>query len=143
MHAVEEPPRRSNTLEQLDEPLTLGGVERSHELLLLIHRHVPELLQQFVPSSRQVQLVGAPVGGVATALHQAALLEVVYEGHDGAAVQHERSAQCLLRLAFLDDDVAEHAEVPRVKAPRGKALGEAPMLVGAQLGQQERSPLAR
>jgi hypothetical protein len=39
--------------------------------------------------------------------------------------------------------VAEHAEVPRVKAERGKALREAPMLVSAQLRQQERSALAR
>jgi len=143
VHTTEEALRRSDTLEHLDEPSTLGGVQRRQQSLLLVHRHVPELLKQFVASSGQVQLVGAPVGGVAAALQEAALLEVVDEGHDGAAVEHERPAQCLLRLAFLRDDVAEHAEVPRVKAERGKALREAPMLVSAQLRQQERSALAR
>jgi hypothetical protein len=39
--------------------------------------------------------------------------------------------------------VAEHPEVARVKVERGEALGEAPMCVGAELGEQETGTAAQ
>jgi hypothetical protein len=65
------------------------------------------------------------------------MLEVVDERDHGAAVDPERGAESLLGLALSCSEVAEHAEVPRVKAEAREALGEAPMRVGAELDQEE------
>ena len=65
------------------------------------------------------------------------MLEVVNECDHGAAVDPQRSAQCLLGLALGGGEVAEHSEVPGVEVESGEALGEAPMRVGAQLNEQE------
>jgi hypothetical protein len=71
------------------------------------------------------------------------MLEVVDERHHGAAVDSERDAEGLLGLALGGGEVAEHAEVSRVKAEAGEALGEAPMRVGAELRQQEAGTAAQ
>ena len=81
--------------------------------------------------------VGAPVVGVAAAFGERAVLEVVDKCDRGAAVDPERSAQCLLGLALVGGEVAEHPEVSRVEVEWGEALGEAAMPVRAQLHQQE------
>ncbi len=59
------------------------------------------------------------------------MLEVVNECDHGAAVDPQRSAQCLLGLALVCSEVAEHPEVTRVEAEGGEALGKAPMPVRA------------
>ena len=71
------------------------------------------------------------------------MLEVVDERDHGAAVDPQRDAEGLLGLALGGGQVAEHSEVPRVKAEAGEALGEAPMRVGAQLHQQEADTAAQ
>src|SRR4051794_23841604 len=86
---------------------------------------------------RQIQGVGAAIVGVAAPLGEAAALEVVHECDHRAAVDSECLAQCLLGLALGGGKVAEHPEVPRVQVEGSEALGEAPVLVGAQLHQQK------
>ena len=71
------------------------------------------------------------------------MLEVVDERDHGAAVDSQRDAEGLLGLALVHGEVAEHSEVPRVKPATGEALGEAPMLVRAQLHQQEAGTAAQ
>ena len=71
------------------------------------------------------------------------MLEVVNECNDGAAVDPQRIAQCLLGLALVHGELAEHPEVPRVEVEGGEALGEAPMPVRAQLYQQEAGTAAQ
>jgi len=75
--------------------------------------------------------------GVAAPLGQPAPLEVVDERDHRAAMDAEGLAQCLLGLAFRSRKVAEHPEMPRVEVERRQALGEAPVLVGAELHQQK------
>jgi hypothetical protein len=58
-------------------------------------------------------------------------------------VDPQRSAQCLLGLALVSGEVAEHPEVARVEVEEGEALGEAPMPVRAQLHQQEAGTAAQ
>ena len=65
------------------------------------------------------------------------MLEVVDERDHGAAVDPQRDAQRLLGLTLGGGEVAEHPEVPRMEVDSGEALGEAPMRVGAELGEQE------
>ena len=90
-----------------------------------------------------MERVRAPVVGVAASLGEPAMLEVVDERDHGAAVDPQRSAQCLLGLALVCGEVAEHPEVARVEVEWGEALGEAPMPVRAQLDQQEAGPAAQ
>jgi hypothetical protein len=71
------------------------------------------------------------------------MFEVVNKCDHGAAVEPQRSAQCLLGLALVCGEVAEHPEVARVEVEGGEALGEAPMPVGAELHQQEAGTAAQ
>jgi hypothetical protein len=71
------------------------------------------------------------------------MLEVVDECDHGAAVDPERSAQCLLGLALVCSEVAEHPEVAGVEVEGCEAFGETPMPVGAQLRQQEAGTAAQ
>ncbi len=71
------------------------------------------------------------------------MLEVVNECDHGAAVDSQRSAQCLLGLALVCGEVTEHPEVAGVEVEEGEALGEAPMPVRAQLHEQEAGTAAQ
>ena len=102
-----------------------------------------ELGQQLAALGSQVERVRAPVDGVAAPLGEPAMLEVVDECDHGAAVDPQRSAQCLLGLALVCGEVAEHPEVARVEVEGGEALGKAPMPVRAQLHQQEAGTAAQ
>jgi hypothetical protein len=95
------------------------------------------------PWGSQVERVRAPVDGVAAPLGEPAMLEAVDECDHGAAVDPQRATQCLLGLALVFGEVAEHPEVPGVEAERGEALGEAPMPMGTQLHQQEAGTAAQ
>jgi len=71
------------------------------------------------------------------------VLEVVDERDHGAAVDPQPAAQCLLGLAFVNGELAEHPEVSRVEVEGSEALSEAPMPMRAQLHQQEACPAAQ
>ena len=77
------------------------------------------------------------------AARQPAMFEAVDERDHGAAVDPQRAAQCLLGLALVCGEVAEHPEVPGVKVERGEPLGEPPMPMGAQLHQEEAGTAAQ
>ena len=96
-----------------------------------------EVGKQGAPQGRQVERVRAPVEWVASPLGEPTLLEVVDERDHSAAVDPQRSAQCLLGLALGSGEMAEHPEVPGMEVESGEAFGEAPMCVGAQLREQE------
>ena len=100
-------------------------------------RDALELGEELAARRREVERVGAAVGGVAAALGEAALLEVVDERDHRAAVDAERAAQRLLGLALVDREVAEHPEVAGVQVEGGQALGEAPVALRAELHQQK------
>jgi hypothetical protein len=137
MNARRETLWLGKALEQRDELRALWRVEGSQQLGLVLFCDALELGQQLAALGSQVERVRAPVDGVATSLGEPAMLEVVDKGDYGAAVDPQRTAQCLLGLALVDGELAEHPEVPRVEVEVGKALGEAPMPMGAQLHQQE------
>jgi len=86
---------------------------------------------------REVERVRASVDGVAASLGEPSMLEVVDECDHRAAVDSERFAQCLLGLALVCGEMAEHPEMARMQVEGGEALGEAAMPVRAQLYQQE------
>ena len=71
------------------------------------------------------------------------MLEVVDQRDHGASVDPEGGAEGLLGLALGGGEVAEHPEVSRMQIAGGEALGEAPVLVGAQLYQQKAGTLAQ
>jgi hypothetical protein len=58
-------------------------------------------------------------------------------------VDPKRDAEGLLGLALGGGEVAEHSEVPGMEVEGGEALGELPVRVGAQLGQQEAGAAAQ
>ena len=96
-----------------------------------------EVGKHLAPRGSEVERVRAPVARVAAALGEPALLQVVDERDHGAAVDPQRVAERLLGLALGGREVAEHSEMPGVEVESGESFGEAPMRVGAQLGQQE------
>ncbi|CUR56579.1 hypothetical protein NOCA2350072 [metagenome] len=51
----------------------------------------------------------------------------------------QRDAECLLRPALVEGEVAQQSEVAWVKGEGGETLSEPPMPVRPQLGQQESS----
>ena len=113
------------------------------QLGVLLVRGAPELGQQLAARGCQEQRVRAPVVGVAAALGEPALLEVVDQRDHGAAVDPQRDAQGLLGLPLGGGEMAEHSEVPRVQAAAGEPLREATVRVGAQLHEQEAGAAAR
>jgi len=137
MHAGRQPLRLDDALQQRDELQALRRVQGRQQHGLLRVREALELGEQLAARRRQVERVGAPVGGIATALGESPALEVVDERDDGAAVDSQRDAEGLLGLALGGGEVAEHPEMPRVEAAPLEALGEAPVRVGAQLHEQE------
>ncbi len=124
-------------LQERDQLRTLRGVEGAQQLSLVFVGKAFQLGQELSAPRSQVEPVGAAICRVAAPLGEAALLEVVDECDHGAAVDPQRGAQCLLGLALVYGELAEHPEVPRMEVKTGEALGEAPMPMGAQLHQEE------
>ena len=143
MNARREALRVGNALENRDELRALRGVEGRQQLGLVLLRYSFEVGKEVAPRGRQVERVCAPVVRVAAPLGEPALLEVIDQRDDGAAVDPQRPAQRLLGLALGGGQVAEHSAVSGVKAVSGEALCESPMRVGAQLRQQEAGTTAQ
>jgi hypothetical protein len=143
MNARREALRLGNALEQRDELRALCRVEGGQQFRLVLFCDALELGQQLAALGSQIERVRAPVVGVTTPLGEPAMLEVVNECDHGAAVDPQRSAQCLLGLAVVCGEVAEHPEVARVEVEEGEALGEAPMPMRTQLHEQEAGTAAQ
>jgi hypothetical protein len=137
MNARREALRLGHPLQERDELRALWRVEGRQQLDVALVGCALELGKQVAPSGRQVERVSAPVDGIAAALGELALLEVVDERDHRAAVDPERVAERLLGLALGGGEVAEHSEVPWVEVESREVFGKLPMRVGAELGQQK------
>ncbi len=87
--------------------------------------------------------VGAPVGGVASPLHQSPVFEVVDEPDHDVAVDAHRVGELLLGLPVASCQVGEQDEVPGVQAQRRQPFGKPRDGVEAELGKQEAGTLAQ
>jgi hypothetical protein len=119
---------------QLD---ALGPGQRGADLVLVAAAGGLYLAQHVTSLRGQVQRVGAPVGGVATAFDQAALLELVDQEHHPGGVEPDELAQGLLRQPLVGGQPEKHSGVPRLQAERREPFAELPGQVRSQLHQQE------
>jgi hypothetical protein len=126
-----------NPLQKRDQLRALCGVEGGENLGLVLIGDPLKVRQQVASSGRQVERVRSPVGGIASPLGEATMLELVDQRDHGAAVEPQRDAERLLGAALGGGEVAERPEVPGMQIERGEALRKAPMGVGAELRQQK------
>jgi hypothetical protein len=111
--------------------------QRGAELSLMIAHHLPDLLQHVPAQVGQVQRVRAPVGRIAPALDQAALLEFVDHEHHAGGVQPQQLPYRLLRLALVGREPVEHPGVALFEAKRCEQLTEAAGEVEAELDKDQ------
>jgi len=93
--------------------------------------------EEVVSGGREVQGVGASIGGVATALDQSAVLEVVDEADHRVAVDAQGIGEPLLGLSLIFREVHEQPEVTWPDPQRRQAGRELVRASGAQLREQE------
>ena len=80
----------------------------------------------------------APVGRVAPALDQAALLQIVDEEDHAGRVEAHQLPDGLLGPSLVRGQPGQHAELARLEAQRGELLAEPPGHVKTQLDQEVR-----
>lgn len=91
----------------------------------------------------EVNRVGAPVGGVASSLHESPVFEVVDEpGHD-VAVEAHRVGEVLLGLPVVSCQAGEQAEMRGAQAQRPQPFAEPRGGAEAELGDQEAGTLGQ
>lgn len=99
--------------------------------------------EQFPCPWGEEQGVGASVVGVAAALDEAAVLEVVDEPDHLVAVDAHRVGELLLGSPVGRGQVGEQPEVPRAQAQGPQALGESVGSVEAEHGEQKAGTVAQ
>ena len=101
-----------DALQQRGEPGLVGVVESGEQLGVVFVGGVLGLAEQVSGRRGEVQRVGAPVSGVASPLHQAAVFEVVDEPDHDVAVDAQGVGELLLGLPLGCGEVGEQSEVP-------------------------------
>jgi hypothetical protein len=124
-------------LKELGELCAFTRIEWSTELVLVFAGRADHLLQEVFSFGREVQGVGATVGGARSAFDELALFKLVDEHHDAAARESEMVCECLLGEPVGRADVAERASVVRLHAEGCQALLVEPAAFRAELGQEE------
>lgn len=82
MNPVAQPLLSGDLGEQLAQLLPLAAVERGAQIVLVLPRDAPELLELCLASGRQAQSVRAPVCRIGAALDQALFLQLVEQQHE-------------------------------------------------------------
>lgn len=126
-----------DALQQRDELPSLGLVERRQQLGVVFVGGVLGSGQPGASVRREVHRVGAAVAGVAPALHEPALLELVDQPDHRVAMDPHSVGELLLALPVARRKQGEQPEVRAAKVERPEPLGEALGAVEAELGQQE------
>jgi hypothetical protein len=113
-------------------------VERRAEFVFVIPGGVDHLSQQLFAAGREMQGVGAAVGGASSALDKVSPFELVDEHDNAAARETELVRERLLGEPVGGGDVAQRARVVGLQAEGPEALLVEPAALGAELSQQER-----
>ena len=123
--------------EQGDELRTLVLGEPRGELRLVLLGHRPDPVHRGQALIGEVERVRAPVGGVAPALDQAELFQLVHQEDHPGRVHPDHLGDGLLGPALVRGQPDEHPGVTLLQAQRGQPLAEPPRPVQPQLDEQE------
>jgi hypothetical protein len=121
-------------LQKRDEVRAVGLVDAGEQLSLLLVGGALGARKQLVGGGGEVNGVSTPVGGVAAAFDESAVLEVVDEADHRVAVDAQDVGELLLGLSLVSRQVYEQPEVTRPQAQGRQPVGELLRVSGAELG---------
>ena len=132
-HVVE----RGHAMEQRVQLAAVLREKRRQQIVLHLARHRTTRGRRVPPSGGERHDVAAAILGVAAALGEAALLELVEDAHHVAAIEAERLGDLALRnrLAFVDEQ--EHGVVMRAKPAVGERVAQPPARLDAEPREEE------
>jgi hypothetical protein len=109
---------RGDPVEQVEQLPALFLVELVCHLSVELLRLPFGPLEELLSGGRQVEIADTPVAGVRLPLEQAALLELVDDGHHPAGGYVQPLGESVLRLAVAGRDRAEECELAGLQLER-------------------------
>ncbi len=130
---------RRDSAQEIQKEAAILGRQRGQEFGVQLVHPLLGFDQEGMGGGQETQGVRPAVGGVATAFHEVAFLQVVDQADHDIAVDVERLAELLLGAAVVGLQEFQHAEVAGLDAERREEITEAIGAVEAQLAEEESS----